>query len=85
MARPNRTLIATLEHALLGIAPPAGSVTAAAMMLRAAGTCLTHQPVADVSRVPVQFARCAQCGRGMGLGESGYWEVLKAAPASRCV
>ena len=83
MPRPNATLIAVLEHALLGIAPAAGSAGALAVGLRGAGTCLTHQPVADVSRIPVQFARCAQCGRGMGMGESGDWEVLRSAPVLR--
>jgi hypothetical protein len=75
MSRPNHTQIAVLKHTLLGIAPPAGSAGAMSVRLRRAGTCFSHQPVVDISHVPVRLARCAGCGRGMELGESGDWEI----------
>lgn len=81
MPRPNYTLIAELERSLLGIALSSDTFAAASLAFRRAGMCLSHQPVADVSDIPVQVARCAQCDQTMRLGKSGEWEVLRSTPA----
>lgn len=74
-ARPNSVRIAVLEHDLLGVHPRPGTAAALAVGLRGAGTCLTHQPVADTETVElVSSGVCARCGRALILADSGDWE-----------
>ncbi|WP_234427273.1 hypothetical protein [Streptomyces capuensis] len=74
VARADPTRIAVLEYELLGIAPEAGSVAAATIALRRAGTCLSHNPV-DVSTISEPgLTMCGRCGCFLVL-DGGVWVV----------
>lgn len=72
--RSNPLRIAVLEHDLLGIKPLPGSMAAAVVVLRQAGTCLKHSPVevtglGDAGRT----ALCTRCGHHLVMDQHGQW------------
>lgn len=77
--RADSSRLAALERVLFDTTPPSGSPEAMAMMLGAGSLCMPHDPLADVSEVPVQAARCSRCGRAMRMGATGSWEVPPAS------
>lgn len=75
--RANPTRIAVLEHDLFGVKPNPGTMTAAVLALRRAGTCSEHKPV-DISAVgerPGTHGLCTQCGQRVTPGPDGGWAV----------
>lgn len=78
----NPTRIAVLEHDLLGIPPRPGSAAALTIALRAAGTCIEHDP-ADIGTLgdrPGTRVLCTRCGNHLVAGDSGGWAIA-AIPA----
>ncbi|MYQ59975.1 hypothetical protein GTY68_22530 [Streptomyces sp. SID4926] len=71
---PGPPSFAVLEHDLLGV-PPATGVAHMQLVLRRAGTCFAHDPIADLTESG--RAHCGGCGRPLHLDEAGSWSLVE--------